>query len=175
MRLDIRVLTHVALAVALSAVLSLVVLWRFPQGGMVTLGSMVPIFLIAIHYGPKVGILAGVLLGLVTMILDPFFVHPVQIFMDYIFAFGAIGFAGFFRGNKLLATLLGGVGRFTGHFLSGVIFFGMFAPEGMNPWFYSAIVNGTYLGIETGIAAVIILVLPIQRIFSAGGQYHGGR
>jgi thiamine transporter len=175
MRLDIRVLTHVALAVALSAVLSLVVLWRFPQGGMVTLGSMTPILLVAIYYGPKVGILAGVLLGLITMILDPFFVHPFQVFLDYIFAFGAIGFAGFFQSNKLLATLLGGAGRFVGHFLSGVIFFAMFAPEGMNPWVYSGIVNATYLSIETGIAAVIIVALPVQRIFSVRGQNHGSR
>ena len=173
MRLDTRVLTHVALAVALAAVLSLVVLWRFPQGGMVTLGSMIPIFAVAIHYGPAVGILAGVLLGLITMILDPFFVHPFQIFLDYIFAFGALGLAGFVRGNKLLATLVGGGGRFVGHFLSGVVFFGMYAPEGMNPWIYSAVLNGTYLGIETAIAAVIILVLPMERIFSYGGWSHG--
>lgn len=173
MRLDTRVLTHVALAVALSAVLSLVVLWRFPQGGMVTLGSMIPIFLIAIHYGPKTGILAGVLLGLITMILDPFFVHPFQVFLDYIFAFGAIGLAGYVKGNKILATFVGGFGRFMGHFLSGVIFFAMFAPEGMNPWVYSAILNGTYLSIETGIAAVIIMALPVKKIFSFRGQYHG--
>ena len=175
MRLDTRVLTHVALAVALSAVLSLVVLWRFPQGGMVTLGSMIPIFVVAIHYGPLVGILAGVLLGLVTMILDPFFVHPVQVFLDYVFAFGALGFAGFARGNKVLATLVGGLGRFSGHFLSGVVFFSMYAPEGMNPWLYSAVLNGTYLGIETGIAALIILALPVHRLFPARGEHYGSR
>ncbi len=166
MRFDTRVLTHVALAVALAAVLSLMPLYRFPQGGMVTLGSMVPIFLVAIYYGPKVGIMAGVTLGLVTMIFDPYFVHPFQVFLDYIFAFGALGFAGFLRGNKLLATVLGGLGRFTGHFLSGVIFFGIFAPEGMNPWLYSAIVNATYLSIEVGIAAVIIMALPVDKIFT---------
>ncbi len=173
MKLDTRVLTHVALAVALSAVLSLIVLWRFPQGGMVTLGSMIPIFAVAIHYGPAVGILAGVLLGLITMILDPFFVHPLQVFLDYIFAFGALGFAGFVRGNKVLATLVGGFGRFTGHLLAGVVFFAEFAPEGMNPWVYSAIFNGTYLGIETGIAVIIIMFLPIHRIFAGRGEHYG--
>jgi thiamine transporter len=48
------------------------------------------------------------------------------------------------------------------HFISGIVFFGMYAPEGMSPVLYSAIYNGGYIGAELVISAVLIYML-VQR------------
>ena len=53
-------------------------------------------------------------------------------------------------------------GRFVSHFASGVVFFGMYAPEGMNPVIYSAFYNGGYMIPEMVISAVLIYLL-VQR------------
>jgi len=49
-----------------------------------------------------------------------------------------------------------------GHFISGVVFFGMYAPEGMSPVIYSALYNGSYLAAELIISALLIYAL-VQR------------
>ena len=51
------------------------------------------------------------------------------------------------------------LGRFVFSTLSGVIFFAAYAPEGMNPWVYSFLYQGTYLGTE-GIVTLVIISLP---------------
>ncbi len=53
-------------------------------------------------------------------------------------------------------------GRFVCHFVSGVVFFGMYAPEGMSPVLYSAVYNGGYIFVEIIISAVLIYAL-VQR------------
>lgn len=57
--------------------------------------------------------------------------------------------------------------RFLCHLISGIVFFGSFAPEGMSPVVYSLLVNGPMIGIEGIICLVILAVLPIERIFHA--------
>ena len=54
------------------------------------------------------------------------------------------------------------VARFLSHFLSGVVFFGMYAPEGMSPVVYSAVYNGSYMLPELVISGILIYLL-IQR------------
>ena len=52
--------------------------------------------------------------------------------------------------------------RFLSHFISGVVFFGMYAPEGMSPIVYSAVYNGSYMLPEMVISGIFIYML-IQR------------
>jgi len=52
--------------------------------------------------------------------------------------------------------------RFLSHFISGVVFFAMYAPEGMSPIVYSAIYNGSYMLPELVISGILIYLL-IQR------------
>jgi thiamine transporter len=54
------------------------------------------------------------------------------------------------------------LGRFFFAVLSGVIFFGMYAPEGMNPLLYSISYNGFYLCAE-GLLTLILLAVPAVR------------
>lgn len=52
--------------------------------------------------------------------------------------------------------------RFLSHFISGVVFYGMYAPEGMSPIIYSAVYNGSYMLPEMVISDIFIYML-IQR------------
>jgi thiamine transporter len=162
-----QLITRIGIALALATVLKVFRLYHFPQGGSVTLGSMVPILIIAFMYGPLVGFLTGFLYGIITLFMDPYILHPVQVLFDYPLPFLALGLAGFLKQNRLLGTSVAIFGRFLCHFISGVAFFGSFAPEGMSPIVYSLFVNGLLVGVEGIICLVIIKFLPIDRIVKA--------
>jgi thiamine transporter len=49
------------------------------------------------------------------------------------------------------------------HILSGVIFFGSYAPEGQNVWAYSTIYNATFL-IPTTIITYIVLIIVMKAL-----------
>lgn len=160
----IKLLAEVAVMVALSGALYAVKIFTLPQGGSVTLASMAPIFLLALRRGPKLGIAAGVIFGLVAMVQDVYtgaevIVYPAQVILDYPLAFGLLGIAGFFRKIPLLGVGVGVAARFSSHFVSGVLFFASFAPAGMSPYEYSAIYNGSFLLPELVITMVIVFGL----------------
>jgi len=154
----IKLLSETAGAVALAGALSLVKVFTFPQGGSITLASMVPIFLLALRRGWKIGILGGLMLGLVVLIEEPFVVHPVQLLLDYPIAFGALGLAGLFRRQPVVGVGIGMVARFAAHFVSGIVFFASFAGD-LDPLTYSAIYNALYLIPEFVVSAVAIWLL----------------
>lgn len=160
-----NVLAEGAVMVSMAVVLDLIstLIPSLPQGGSVTLGVMVPIILFSIRRGVKYGIFAGMLFSIVTLAFSPpFIVSPVQFLLDYPLAFGALGLSGFFRNNAVLAAFTGIFGRFLAHFTSGVVWFGEYAPEGTPVAVYSAVYNGTYLGIEF-ITSAILLYIILQR------------
>ena len=159
---DTKVLAEMAIAIALATVLSYIKIFTMPYGGSVTLGSMVPILLIAFRRDVKVGVTTGVIYGFVQMFLDGWFYSPVGMFLDYPLAFGVLGVAGFFKKQPIIGVVIAMTGRFVSHFISGVVFFGMYAPEGMNPVIYSALYNGGYMIPEMVISAVLIYLL-VQR------------
>jgi thiamine transporter len=133
-----------------------------PYGGSVTLGSMVPIMLIAFRRDLKVGVTTGVIYGFVQMMLDGWFYSPVGMLLDYPLAFGVLGIAALFKKQSLFGVAVAVAGRFFFHFISGVVFFGIYAPENMSPVVYSAIYNGGYLIAELVISAFLIYAL-VQR------------
>jgi len=142
--------------------LSYIKIWEMPRGVSITLGSMVPVLLISFRRGPKVGVFSGVVFGLAQMLLDGWFYSPVGMFLDYPLAFGALGLAGIFRKTPLIGVVVSLATRFLSHFISGVVFFGMYAPEGMSPIIYSAVYNGSYMLPEMVISGIFIYLL-IQR------------
>lgn len=162
--LTTRMITHIGLALALAAVLHAVRIYHLPQGGSITLGSMIPILLIALYYGAEVGYLTGFLYGMINLIQDPFILHPVQVLFDYPLPFMALGLAGYFKERMMLGTTIAVFGRFICHFLSGVVFFANYAPPGMSPYLYSLVFNGSYLVPELVICLLIMRVLPVKRL-----------
>ena len=159
MKIQTKIIAEVVVAVALAYVLNLIVIFRLPQGGSVTAVSMVPILWLALRRGLKIGVFGGIVFGLVDMFPQPFIVHPAQFLLDYPLAFGALGLAGLFRGRPILGVIVGIAGRFISHFISGVIFFAMYAPAGMHPAVYSAIYNGSYLVVELVFSVIVMYIL----------------
>jgi thiamine transporter len=158
---DTRVLTEAAISVALSFVLGLFVLFKMPFGGSVSL-EMIPLILLSLRQGWKVGVVAGATYGLLDLAIDPFVVHPLQLLLDYPLAFGVLGLAGLFK-PTVLGAILGAtvavLARFFCHFLSGVVFFASYAPDSWNPFLYSAAYNAAYLIPGLLLAIVVVLVL----------------
>ncbi|HEV8338298.1 MAG TPA: energy-coupled thiamine transporter ThiT [bacterium] len=159
-REPLRRLTETGLALALVAVLNLIPpIFKMPQGGSVTAGSMVPIFFVALRWGGVWGILTGALGGLINYWIDPQYYHPLQWVLDYPVAFGALGIAGFLRRLPVAAIIVGGALRFGAHVLSGVVFFASFAPKGMSPLLYSTVYNGSFMLPEVAISVALTLLL----------------
>ena len=145
--------------IALAAALHLVRIFQLPFGGSITLGSMIPILLFSLRRGAKPGILAGTMFGFIVLIEEPFIFHPFQVFLDYPLAFGLLGLAGIFKRNPIAGVAVAISGRFVAHYLSGIIFFAEFAPEGINPYLYSALYNGSFLSVEFAISGILIYSL----------------
>ncbi|AZO95221.1 energy-coupled thiamine transporter ThiT [Iocasia frigidifontis] len=166
----VRMMTEMGLAVALSVVLNFFRLWKMPQGGSVSL-EMMPILIIALRWGGFPGMLTGFIYGLAQLMFDAYIVHPVQLLLDYPVAYMLLGLAGFIviknRSQRLFyctafaGVLIGGLGRFLSHLLSGVIFFGHYAPEGQNVWLYSTIYNGSF--ILPSLIVSFIIIIPLYK------------
>ncbi|MBM7616112.1 energy-coupled thiamine transporter ThiT [Alkaliphilus hydrothermalis] len=159
-----RMIVYGSLCISLSFVLSFIRLGRLPQGGTITPASMLPMILFAVMFGPIPGIIAGLAYGMLQYFQDGYVVHWAQFFLDYPLAFGLLGLAGLYRKNLVVSTFIGGLGRFTMHFLSGIIFFAEYAPEGTPVALYSLIYNGSFLGVDLLICAAIAILPQIRNI-----------
>ena len=159
-----QILAEMAIFTALSTALSLITFVVFPQGGSVTAGSMVPMLWLALRRGPKIGIFAGVVYGLVQLAVLPQVYFPTQVLIDYPLAFACIGLAGFFKKYAILGVVVAVTGRFIMHLVSGAVFFASYAPTGMNPWIYSALYNGSYMLPELLISIFFIYLLQRNKV-----------
>lgn len=165
-----RMLANGALCIALATVLSFVTLYKMPQGGTITLASMLPIFLFSYAYGAGPGMLVGAAYGFVQFLQGGlYFVHPIELLLDYPLAFAMLGLAGLAnkfsdKWGMIPGIILGTFGRFVCAFLSGMIFFGMYAPEGQNLVVYSIVYNGLYLVPEAIICIVLALIPQIRQL-----------
>lgn len=136
--------------IALATVLSLVVIFKLPYGGSITLLSMLPVMILGYMYGIKWGILCGLVYGIVQAMLGASmssafagltgFNVVLMAILDYLVAFAVLGTAGMFKGkikNDTVAFSLGaaaaGLLRLLAHFTSGFILWGPYAE-----WFFGA-------------------------------------
>ncbi len=161
----VKMLVEGAMMIAVATVLSFIKVLDMPYGGSVTAGSMVPILIYAYRWGGAQGILAGVAYGIIQFMIGPYAAHPISILLDYPIAFGVLGIMGFVaHKTEDLKRIFIGVavaisGRFVAHFLSGIIFFAMYAPEGKSPVLYSIEYNAAYLVPEMIISMIVFALL----------------
>ena len=164
--LSTRKLVFSAMAIALAVVTSLLKLFHLPMGGSITLFSMLFVCLVGYWYGLKTGLMASIAYGFLQLIIDPYIISVPQMFVDYIFAFGALGLSGLFckSSHGLIKGYLTGVlGRYFFAFLSGMIFFGSYAADyNMATPVYSLAYNGIYLGTEAVITLILIALPPVH-------------
>jgi thiamine transporter len=163
--LNTKVLAEVAIMVALATVLSYIRFLVFPQGGSVTLASMVPLLILSYRRGPLVGVFSCLVYGIIQFYQDPWMFSVAQFLLDYPIAFGCIGLAGYFRnGRELIGAILGLGCRYLAHIISGFVFFAEYAPPDMSPIVYSMIYNGTYMLPEIVISGILVFALIKQGI-----------
>ena len=174
--------TEGALIIALSYVLELLCVWLnaimgigalLPFGGTITV-SMLPIAYYSYRHGAAWGTGAGFVYSLLQMMLG-FYIPPAKtwwalvlcVLLDYVIAFSIVGIADVFSKmlgkHRLAGYCVGAVAvcviRFVSSFLSGVILWGEYAPEGMNVWVYSLIYNGSYMLPNTILTAMFAVIV----------------
>lgn len=166
-----RDLANAAICVAMSFILSCIKLYEMPQGGSITPASLLPLVLYMVAFGPGRGLVVGFAYGLLQLLQGAYVIHPAQLLVDYPMAFGALALGGFARYlplNKKLqlpvAVVFAYVGRYLMAVLSGVAFFGEYAPEGQSALAYSLVYNITYLGPDCAVCALISLIPGFDRL-----------
>lgn len=166
---DSKTISYAAICIAMSFALSYLRIVKMPQGGSITIASLLPLMIYSFMFGPKKGIFAGMIYGLLQALQDPYILHPAQFILDYPAAFACIGLAGIFANLKkleklpqiqfLLGGIVAGAGRFIMHFISGVFAFGEYAGD-QPAWLYSLGYQAGYVLPDIAIAlAVGVLVL----------------
>ena len=149
------------------------------MGGSITVGSMLPIMLIAIGKGNKWGVSAAFVASLFQLLqalvagnvfpyCETAFALVICILFDYVLPFTVIGWAGVFRRLSLGRVRRGGIYlgitlvcvlRFLCHYLTGVVIWGQWAPDGMGKYLYSLLYNGEYMLPELAITLVLAICL----------------
>lgn len=184
-RQSIYALCQCGIFVALATILSFLPVYEMPMGGSVTLASMLPILLIGVKFGYKWGMGAStvyMLMQLLQAIMKgDVFVYCqgataviICVLFDYVVPFGILGLSAFAKTkengkfNIVKVCVTFGVlifARFMCHFVTGVVIWGQWAPEGMGKFVYSLLYNGQYMLPELIITvAVAALLLSSQQI-----------
>ena len=165
-RVTVRKMAYCTLCIGIGA---LVANFNIPigeAGGNVTFFTMLIIMMPAFCFGPLCGIAVGMAYGIFQMLIDPYLVFPLQIAVDYIFAFAALGISGIFykkRGGLLIGYIAGVLGRYFFAFISGAFFFGEYAWEGWGAIPYSLAYNALYLFPEAIITIILISLPPVRK------------
>jgi thiamine transporter len=162
-----QILAEIAIFTALATALSTIPFLQMPQGGSITLASMVPIIWLALRRGPKIGITASILYGVIQFMLLPYAINPIQVFFDYPLAFGVLGLAAFFPNKPIFGTTVAIAGRFLMQFIAGVVWWAAIVAPSANPIIYSAVYNGTYLLPELIISVIMFYLLQKSRVLKA--------
>lgn len=159
-----------AMCIAISFVLSMIRLFRMPQGGSITPASMLPLVMFTMACGPLKGFIVGCACGLLHLVSDPYIIHPVQMLVDYPLAYGAVALSYVAallpvdRKWKLpIAALFGGLGRYSMEVLSGVVFFAEYAGD-QNALVYSLLYNLGSRGPDTLVCAAVACIPGMHRL-----------
>lgn len=166
-RWNAKAVAFAALSIALSYVLSCFRLYRMPQGGSVTPGSMLPIMLFSAAYGVGPGVVVGVVYGALQYLQGGWFLNVWQFLLDYLLAYGALGLAGLARKlpkrwGLYAAIVIAAVVRALSATLAGYMFWD-------TAFWASLVYNGTYLIPDTLICIVLALAVakPVMKILQA--------
>lgn len=124
--LVIKRLVFSAASIALATVTANYLSFHLPFGGSITVFSMLLASLPGFLFGPVTGFCAALAHGLLQLISNPQIVHPVQLILDYILAFTALGITGLFSKRKnglIVGYSFAVLGRFVFSAISGIVFY----------------------------------------------------
>ena len=136
---------------------------------------MVPLIIYAVRRGAGWGVVAGLIFGTMKF----FFAGGSAIswqsmLLDYSLAYGAVGLAGLCRKMRRplpVGAVVGCLGRFVIHYISGVTIYAQYMPERFmeltmtTPAVYSLLYNGTYMSVNTVLAILVCALLekPLEK------------
>lgn len=165
-KLTTQQLVTCAVALALAYATSYLKIFSLPFGGSVTLCSMLFIVLIGYWYGPKIGILTGLVYGIFQFLQEPYVLSFFQVCCDYILAFGAMGIAGFFSKSKKYglqkAYISAILARGAFHVLGGYLYWMSYMPDNYPKSLsaiYPIVYNYSYILAE-GVITLILISIP---------------
>ncbi len=177
--LRVRALCEGAILIAIAQILGYIKLFpMWPNGGSITLAAF-PIALYAVRWGLGRGLLAGFIFGILQLFLDEAYAWGWQsMLLDYLVAYTPLGLAGLFRGKAwgiFPGILLGNLGRFIVHYISGVTIYRIYEPTNIpgigtfdGAELYSLVYNGSYMlpCALLALAAAALLYVPMKRYFA---------
>lgn len=170
--------------IALSIILSMITIFHMPQGGGVTAFSFVPIMIMSYRYGIKWGMFTGLVYGVVDCVLGlqnvmycPTLISQIAcIFLDYLIPKTLLGctaaIAKQFKNEGTGVVVSSAIicfFVFLSSFLSGILLWAGYAPEGTPVWIYSLLYNGSYMLPESllTIAGCFFLYKTAPNLFKA--------
>lgn len=141
--------------------------------------GVIPITIFSYRRGWRAGFVSGFIWGGIKLASGDFYLLSIlQVVVEYILAFGVTGLAGLASKplkkakaqethKKLLWILVWSLGLGLGskyfiHFIAGAIYWGIYAPDGMNVYLYSLLINGASL-----VATYAVCFLSIHLVFKS--------
>jgi thiamine transporter len=140
----------------------------------ISLGQ-IPIAVYALRRGPKAGLLAAFIWGILHFpAAKVYFLSVIQVLIEYPIAFTFAGLTGLAAtklqkaiaaGDTIAArkqivsgVFIGALARYFWHFVAGWVFWGMYALWGMSPVVFSLVMNGIS-GLATALVTTIVLLV----------------
>ena len=160
-------LVFAAVALALGFIASYIKIIDMPWGGSATLCSMLFVTLIGYWYGPKIGLTAAFAYGFLQFIQGggDYILSPLQVCVDYIFAFASLGLSGLFYKKPqglikgyILAIMIRGLFHSIGGYLYWMEYMPDSFPKSLTA-IYPFVYNYSYILAE-GVITIVILMLP---------------
>jgi thiamine transporter len=173
--------------VAMSVILSMLPSVSLPFGGSVSWFSTLPVIAVSLRHGVRWGVLAALVYSVTQLLLGMANVAAVPAgtagamvlcaLLDYVIAYSALGLTGTVarglgRGAAGVAAgmVVTGLIRLLCSFLSGVLIWGAYAPEGTSVWAYSLGYNASWCVPDVLITLVGAVLLSRVRSLSLVGQ-----
>lgn len=170
-KLNTKTMAYMAMFMALQVILEMVfqIIPGQPQGGSITL-SLLPILLASYLLGSTYGFIVGACSCILHFAFGlASYWGPWSVLLDYFIPLAIIGLADLFKNIKIknhtvyTGIIVVMILKFISHYLSGAWLFAEYAPEGMNPWWYSFGYNMAYC-LPTLIISYIAFVIIYPRL-----------
>ncbi len=166
---QLYVLCESGVMIALATVLSFIEIQIGLFGGSIN-PAMLPILILAWRHGPLWGVGAGGVFGVIKCLIGGGIGWGLpSVLLDYVLAYALVGVMGFFKRRSWaleIGTVVAALARFTSHFLSGFLLWGITEPteiEGIgtfvNPYIYSLVYNAVYVVPSMLLCVILIAVL----------------
>lgn len=171
----VRILVECSMMIAIGTVLANIKLFTMPNGGSITLVSMLPFILVSYRHGVRWGMFTGLVNSLLQMMIG-WWAPPAgtvsaflgMILLDYVLAFTVLGLAALFAKpfggvRRPLGVVMGTLCvcsiRFVCSFLSGFLIWGSLMTDGVGAVLYSLQYNLSYMLPETVLTVVAATAL----------------